>query len=98
MTNEMFLKQCEKKAGNVLSLWSDKIYCYYDKSSYRRREFVLTASHSWGTAYCYWSAEDKAKLYEELRKLGATKITGKFTWNYVYIMFDMKKIREQETV
>ena len=90
MNNEDFITECEQAAYHILTVWAGKINCFEISEPYRKKQFCLTATHSWGTAYCDWS-DDKLKLFEALRKVGATYISGRVEWNYVCIYFNKQK-------
>lgn len=88
----IFQEKCEKIARDVLTIWSDDVRCFYDGSPYSKRDFVIKASHNWGSSYCDWEATyAKSKLFEKLREAGATNIIGYVKWNRVDIAFDIKK-------
>lgn len=90
-----FAKRCEDIATEVFSIWGES-HCYWDNSPYAVRQFVLTASHRWGTAYCSWNDEDRLELEEKLRAIGATSIkVSIFKWDRVYITFNLK-VQEQK--
>lgn len=90
-----FEEKCLRVAENFCTSWADKIRCYYDGSEYSKRDFVLRANHSWGTAYCDWSYK-KNELKNALKEIGAINIIGKIEYNYIDIAFDInpKKIKE----
>jgi len=93
-----FEQDCKSVATNVLSSWTDNVHCYYDGHPYfAKRDYVLKASHSWGTAYCDWS-DKKAELFSALREAGATNIIGTVTYNRVDIAFDIKVSKLKEII
>lgn len=87
MDNTEFMKACENAAYGVLTAWAKYIKC---GKLGGKKQFYLSASHSWGTAYCDWS-HDKNKLFNALKSVGAVNISGKVQWNYVDVYFDMRK-------
>ena len=87
----IFEEKCERIAQDVLTTWSDNVRCFYDGSIYSKRDFVITASHHWGSAYCSWDLYTKRTLFSRLQQAGATNIIGYVGWNRVYIAFDIKK-------
>ena len=97
MSNEEFMRNCEKAASGVLTIWAHKIRCSEQskelliyKKKYMQKQFFLWAEHTWGTAYCDWS-DDKDALFEALRKVGAVNIAGDVGYNYVCLFFDKSK-------
>lgn len=87
-----FEKKCNRIAEEVLSAWANNVYCHYDGSAFSKRDFILQAHHSWGTAYCNWDDYDvKRTLFEKLRAAGASNIIGYVKWNRVDLAFDIKK-------
>lgn len=98
MYNKAVAKKIEKDAESILTVWARYVNVRYDDSPYRRykQPYVLTAEHSWGTAYCDWSWK-KNNLIEMLKSNGATKIRAKVKWNFVLIEFDLKKKLQTET-
>lgn len=95
MTEEEFAKKCRDAAYRYLTAWSDYVRCYHDTSPYRKKEFVLTAYHRWGSAYCDWEG-GRSDLFRILRECGATNISGYVKWNRVEIIFNMKKRLKKE--
>lgn len=87
MKNKEFINNCISAADNVLTCWSNGVRCYETSGA---KQFCLESSHSWGTGYCNWSW-NKNELFEALRKVGATNISGKVGWNYVKIYFNKRK-------
>lgn len=87
MDNMEFMKKCENAAYRVLTCWAKYIKCYMVNG---KKQFNLSASHSWGTAQCDWSS-DKWELFDALKRVGAVNISGKVKWNYVDVYFDMSK-------
>lgn len=87
MDTKEFMKKCEDASYGVLTAWARHIRCYEVNG---RRRFYLSASHSWGAAYCDWS-DDKWELFNALKNAGAVNISGKVGWNYVDVYFDMSK-------
>lgn len=92
-----FAKMIETKAYEILSIWTKECRCRYDNSTYAIRQFVLTASHSWGTAYCNWDIRTRNELKEALREAGATNIKMTGCYNTIYCAFDMK-VSKQKTL
>ena len=86
-----FEKKCTSIAEEVLSVWANTVYCHYDGSAFSKRDFILRAHHSWGSAYCHWGYDTKHELFEKLKAAGATNIIGYVKWNWVDIAFDIKK-------
>lgn len=87
MDNTEFMKACENAAYDVLTAWAKYIKC---GKLGGKRQFYLSASHSWGTACCDWSY-DKNELFNALKSVGAVNICGKVQWNYVDVYFDKRK-------
>lgn len=88
--NEKFIRDCEIITKDILSVWADKIKCYYDGDITSKRDYVIEASDNWGYSQCNWD-RDKSKLFESLKKVGAINIIGKVRWNYIDIAFDIRK-------
>lgn len=87
MSDAEFMKKCEGEAYDVLTAWAKYIKCGKVGG---KKQFYLSASHSWGTAYCDWS-HDKWKLFRALESVGAVSISGRVGWNYVDIYFNKRK-------
>lgn len=87
MENKEFIDNCIMAADRILTCWGNGVKCYETNGTKR---FCLESSHSWGTAYCDWS-NDRYELFEALRKVGATNISGKVKWNHVRIYFNKRK-------
>ena len=87
MENKGFINSCKIAAQNVLSIWGNDIRCYETTG---KKQFCLETTHSWGTAYCDWS-HSRYELFETLKKVGATSISGKVQWNCVRIYFNKRK-------
>lgn len=97
MKNEEVMKKIENDAKSILTIWAKEVKVRYDDSPYRlyKKPYVLTARHTWGSAYCDW-LHHKEELKEMLKKNGATKISGKVGWNFVCLEFDLKKSLQKE--
>ena len=87
MSDKEFMKKCEDASYGVLTAWAKYIRC---GKAGGKKQFYLSASHNWGTAYCDWS-DDKRKLFRALESVGAVSISGKVGWNYVEIEFNKRK-------
>ena len=96
MKNERVMKQIEKEAGNIVSLWANYIHVGYYDYKYAKKHYYLEASHSWGTAYCVWGYDTRYQLIEMLKRNGATKISGTVKWNRIRLEFDLKKKLQME--
>ena len=88
----IFAKEVKNTLYGILTAWTNTCNCYYDSSDYAIRQFVFTAKHSFGTAYCNWTYH-KSDMVSALRNAGATNIKANVEFNYVYITFDIKKAK-----
>lgn len=87
MDNKEFIKNCEIVVAQILTCWGNGVKCYETNG---KKQFYLESNHSWGTAYCDWS-KDKCKIFEALKSVGATNISGKVEWNCVRLYFNKRK-------
>lgn len=87
MTNKHFVNACTNVAKQVLSAWCGDVNCYETTG---KKQFCLTAGHSWGSGYCNWSWCRK-DLFDALKEIGATNVAGEVKWNRIRIYFNNKK-------
>ena len=88
-----FAKKVYNELYSILGgAWAEYIRVYYDDDKYAVRDFVVSASHHWGTAYCDWSGYTvKNEINNMLKRLSTTNIKIINDCCQVRVFFDMKK-------
>jgi hypothetical protein len=88
-----FVKNVRSELYSILGgAWAEYIRVYYDDDKYAVKDFVISASHSWGTAYCNWAGRAmKNEISAMLKSYGATNIKIINDCCQVRAFFDMKK-------